>query len=820
MYFPQALQDMFKKAGTVMSGHIHTPEEINDMLARTDDELELFSRMDEDAAAANANDVDGAVRPPLMTLEEVPEWVKAPAAPSQEVEPEPADNDENDNERRPRARRAKRNNILYADPVTDNAFETWLEAGGEEDDYQSMYATNAARRLKRKTADANRRATPAASGPPSGAPSGVTDESAPLKKRVKRGGRSQQKGVNQENDSSTVGGADGDATGPATAGGAPEQQPSTAAGQRPEDRVQGVKPKRGRRGGRTAGGLTRNQASATNVPALQVTPLAASGRKRTRASANAAATAAKGVAAGSKTLPATQTTPKRIPRSRQKQNGVGTGVAVDAEGRGSAGLPSANAQPTASGDVVSEDSSADPIVNSDEAENESASSLDDDDSISSGDVTEVAEETAATPSATAGRRLRRRVAHAPEAAAGAVGDRRTRRQAAAVSTAAEESDQQSLEDTGSLGVFLGKSRSGNKSKSKVQQHVVLDGEEVVEVVGVEADNRGTNVGGNEKCESGGQQRSEAAGNGSSEIGDLKTSELGGNAGDTLTVAADGIVDKDGNAGGGATGGISVADVGINEGREGRGGDGAIDTATTAGRDGYQHVEESGSVPEGHLKPQDVSCSEAVGVLAAEAIVHHVVHVEAGAAHANPDGHDDLHRTPQGVQPPECSTRDNQRDLAAVQSRGAAADAVGVLGGAASGQGQHPAEGRLQTDAVSPTDPFVGAAADGANNADACIPMAEGVHTPSTLRIAGAIAAVTCGTTCADGGEDDSRYQQQQQQVEEEEQQHHHQRHQHQHQQQQQQQQSDLSAGHPDAMGEYEQQHDDAQQQALQTAASQ
>lgn len=85
MYFPQALQDMFKKAGTVMSGHIHTPEEINDMLARTDDELELFSRMDEDAAAANANDVDGAVRPPLMTLEEVPEWVKAPAAPSQEV---------------------------------------------------------------------------------------------------------------------------------------------------------------------------------------------------------------------------------------------------------------------------------------------------------------------------------------------------------------------------------------------------------------------------------------------------------------------------------------------------------------------------------------------------------------------------------------------------------------------------------------------------------------------------------------------------------------------------------------------------------------
>eukprot|EP00877_Chromochloris_zofingiensis_P010295 jgi/Chrzof1/5519/Cz16g06040.t1 len=43
-------------------------------------------------------------------------------------------------------------------------------AGGEQDDHQSMYAINAARRLKQKAADANRRAT--------STPSDVIDESA------------------------------------------------------------------------------------------------------------------------------------------------------------------------------------------------------------------------------------------------------------------------------------------------------------------------------------------------------------------------------------------------------------------------------------------------------------------------------------------------------------------------------------------------------------------------------------------------------------------------------------------------------------------
>jgi hypothetical protein len=67
---------MLRKEDSEHQVHVHTREEVNKMLARSDQELELFDRWDEEEAGAEeAAKAAGVWRPPLMTAEEVPAWV-------------------------------------------------------------------------------------------------------------------------------------------------------------------------------------------------------------------------------------------------------------------------------------------------------------------------------------------------------------------------------------------------------------------------------------------------------------------------------------------------------------------------------------------------------------------------------------------------------------------------------------------------------------------------------------------------------------------------------------------------------------------------
>jgi hypothetical protein len=84
---------VFQKQVADSKAHAATPDEINELLARTEEELELFGKWDEEATAAAAAaseaagegpSAQGSLRGPLMGPEEVPEWVTA--APKQEMQ--------------------------------------------------------------------------------------------------------------------------------------------------------------------------------------------------------------------------------------------------------------------------------------------------------------------------------------------------------------------------------------------------------------------------------------------------------------------------------------------------------------------------------------------------------------------------------------------------------------------------------------------------------------------------------------------------------------------------------------------------------------
>ena len=83
---PQALQEVFQKQVIDSKAHAATGDEINELLARSEEELELFTKWDdEEAAAAEVAKTQGTWREPLMGLEELPAWVTAPPKEEEQV---------------------------------------------------------------------------------------------------------------------------------------------------------------------------------------------------------------------------------------------------------------------------------------------------------------------------------------------------------------------------------------------------------------------------------------------------------------------------------------------------------------------------------------------------------------------------------------------------------------------------------------------------------------------------------------------------------------------------------------------------------------
>lgn len=175
---------------------IPTDKEVNEMLARSNDEFELFQKMDKDRAERDRAEAKRIGRseplPRLMADEELPEWLRVEHV---LVEDDPATFG--------RGHRRKAAPVSYDDGLTESQWDKLLEEGGDENDVAELRAQNQARKAKRQTQDdedeqdnedeeeqeelpprkrSRKEPTPAAPPPPRG-----------RKQQRKRGSRAQEK---------------------------------------------------------------------------------------------------------------------------------------------------------------------------------------------------------------------------------------------------------------------------------------------------------------------------------------------------------------------------------------------------------------------------------------------------------------------------------------------------------------------------------------------------------------------------------------------------------------------------------------------------
>jgi hypothetical protein len=122
---------------------IPTDKEVNEMLARTNDEFELFQKMDKERAERERAEAKRLGRaeplPRLMADDELPEWLRVEQV---LVEDDPATFG--------RGHRRKAAPVSYDDGLTEAQWDKLLEEGGDENDVAELREQNLARRAKRQ----------------------------------------------------------------------------------------------------------------------------------------------------------------------------------------------------------------------------------------------------------------------------------------------------------------------------------------------------------------------------------------------------------------------------------------------------------------------------------------------------------------------------------------------------------------------------------------------------------------------------------------------------------------------------------------------
>lgn len=122
---------------------IPTDKEVNEMLARTNDEFELFQKMDKERAERERAEAKRLGRaeplPRLMADDELPEWLRVEHV---LVEDDPATFG--------RGHRRKAAPVSYDDGLTEAQWDKLLEEGGDENDVAELREQNLARRAKRQ----------------------------------------------------------------------------------------------------------------------------------------------------------------------------------------------------------------------------------------------------------------------------------------------------------------------------------------------------------------------------------------------------------------------------------------------------------------------------------------------------------------------------------------------------------------------------------------------------------------------------------------------------------------------------------------------
>ncbi|KAL3130584.1 hypothetical protein ABBQ38_008389 [Trebouxia sp. C0009 RCD-2024] len=177
----EALQTAMRRGGMDGGAQVHTPPQLNKLLARSTEEFKIFQQMDEDREAAT-----GAISH-LMTDDEVPAWVTQDAASEQSQQEELEDEGEG---RRPK-RRSSNAGLHYSEDLSDAMFDRLLQTDEQPGSASEEDVVMPARRLSK-----SRTATPAVSdseeAPEAAAAADAQEEAAANKGKLRKATPDQQ----------------------------------------------------------------------------------------------------------------------------------------------------------------------------------------------------------------------------------------------------------------------------------------------------------------------------------------------------------------------------------------------------------------------------------------------------------------------------------------------------------------------------------------------------------------------------------------------------------------------------------------------------
>ncbi|RMZ89529.1 hypothetical protein DV736_g3244, partial [Chaetothyriales sp. CBS 134916] len=183
--FLKTLMEAAEAADQVGEQEEMEDEDLNLIMARSDEELNLFARMDEERAVRDAYGPDKKL-PRLMGESELPEIYMAEETPAQEVEEEYAG----------RGARVK-TQVKYDDGLTE---EQWLAAVDDSDDSITEAAKRKAARIDKRRTNKAKREREAAGVASSPEPERDSSEEPQPKKRGRKSGGPKRKGEDLEDE--------------------------------------------------------------------------------------------------------------------------------------------------------------------------------------------------------------------------------------------------------------------------------------------------------------------------------------------------------------------------------------------------------------------------------------------------------------------------------------------------------------------------------------------------------------------------------------------------------------------------------------------
>ncbi|KAK9808778.1 hypothetical protein WJX72_003449 [[Myrmecia] bisecta] len=145
----QALQAVLRKGANDIGADVHTEREVNELVARTEEEYRKFQQMDRERWARAGR------RSQLMRLEDVPAWVLQQDQNGKEAQSdaEVLEEAEGENGVRQRRRRSRQAVVIYKEGMSDAMFQRLIEVSEDEEPANTQSKAPPKRKRRRSSPD-------------------------------------------------------------------------------------------------------------------------------------------------------------------------------------------------------------------------------------------------------------------------------------------------------------------------------------------------------------------------------------------------------------------------------------------------------------------------------------------------------------------------------------------------------------------------------------------------------------------------------------------------------------------------------------------